>query len=85
MARAVLSYDETPPSSNTNKGVGGRGHPKSVARTKGRWEGIFQMMLMERRVPRRLAKVNVTAELQFVHARRRDADNFYFAIAKPRW
>jgi Holliday junction resolvase RusA-like endonuclease len=79
----VLTYPETPASSNTNAGVGGRGHPKAVARTKGRWEGLFAMMLLAEGVPRNLPRVSVTAELKFRDRRRRDADNFFFPISKP--
>lgn len=77
-------YDEVPPSSNTNSGVGGRGHHHGIARTKLKWEGILQYMLMAAKVPRPLPFVEVSAELQFKDAgRRRDADNWHFAISKP--
>lgn len=79
----TMFYDEVPPSSNTNSGVGGRGHWQGVAKTKLKWEGIFQYMLMAAKVPRPLPSVTVFAELQFRDKRRRDSDNYYFAISKP--
>lgn len=79
----VLTYDEVPPSSNRNSGVGGRGHPQSIAQTKRRWQEIFGWLLLQARVPKNLKRVEVDAELQFKDKRRRDSDNFYFAIAKP--
>jgi Holliday junction resolvase RusA-like endonuclease len=79
----TLVHDEAPPSSNTNSGVGGRGNPHSVARTKGQWEGTFAKLLMMARVPRHLSKVKVIPRLEFRTATRRDGDNFYFAISKP--
>lgn len=75
--------DETPPSSNTNTGVGGRGNPKGIARTKGRWEGMFAMMLLTAKLPRSLSFVRVRPKLEFRTKHRRDSDNFYFAISKP--
>lgn len=83
MPTAILTYDDAPKSSNRNTGVGGRGNPHGIAREKGRWEGIFQVLLMKERVPRPLRHVKATAELQFRDKRRRDADNFYFPISKP--
>lgn len=83
MPSTTVYVDQTPPSSNTNLGVGGRGNPKGVSRTKKTWEGIFQVMLMQARVPRRVEHIHVTPRLKFKTANRRDADNFYFAIGKP--
>lgn len=83
MKTAVLSYDEAPPSSNKNSGVGGRGDPRGIARTKGKWEGIFAMLLMVERVPRGLSHVHVTPELKFRTKNQRDCDNFYLPISKP--
>lgn len=83
MPTATCFVDETPPSSNTNTGVGGRGNPKGISRTKGKWEGIFAMLLMAERVPRHLTRVRVYPELRFKTKNRRDADNFYFAVSKP--
>lgn len=80
---AVLVYDEIPPSSNQNNGVGGRGDWRGIARTKGKWEGIFAMLLLSGRVPRGLEFVSVVPELQFKTKHRRDADNWYFAVSKP--
>lgn len=83
MNRTSTYVDETPPSSNTNTGVGGRGNPKGIARTKGTWEGKFAFMLLAAKLPRGLSLVRVTPRLEFRTPNRRDADNFYFAISKP--
>lgn len=79
----TVYYDDIPPSSNTNSGVGGRGDPRGIARTKRQWEGIFQALLMGAKVPRRRTKIKVVPRLQFRTKHRRDADNFYFAVSKP--
>lgn len=83
MPTATCFVDETPPSSNTNTGVGGRGNPKGIARTKGKWEGMFAVMLLTAKLPRNLSRVRVRPRLEFKTPNRRDSDNFYFAISKP--
>lgn len=83
MTVVVLTYDEIPPSSNDNHGVGGRGHPKAIGKTKRKWGEIFDGLLIASKLPRDLHRVRVTCELKFTDKRRRDADNFYFPIAKP--
>ncbi len=80
---ATLCHNATPPSANTNTGVGGRGNPHAIGRTKKKWEQVFGALLMEARVPRGLSHVRVTPYLRFRTATRRDGDNFYFPIAKP--
>jgi Holliday junction resolvase RusA-like endonuclease len=82
---SVVAYvDMTPPSSNTNTGVGGRGKPQAIARTKGEWEGLFLGALMAAKLPKRLARVHVKPQLKFKRkGKAPDADNFYFAISKP--
>jgi hypothetical protein len=80
---AILTYDDAPPSSNVNTGVGGRGNPHGIARTKGKWEGIYGMLLLAAKVPRGLSVVRVNPQLQFRSKNRRDGDNFYFPISKP--
>lgn len=79
----VVRHNAVPPSANTNTGVGGRGKPQAIGKTKGEWEGLFAKMLMEAKVPRHLSLVKVRAELQFRDKRRRDLDNFHFPISKP--
>lgn len=80
---ATLTLDAIPPSSNTNSGVGGRGHPKAVARTKKVWAQTFGGMLMAAGVPRGCSRIEVNPRLEFRTRNRRDGDNFYFAISKP--
>lgn len=85
MRTQVRTYvDQTPPSSNTNTGVGGRGKPQAIARTKKEWQGLCAVMLMAAKVPRKLSYVKVKPTLQFKrNGKAPDADNFYFAISKP--
>lgn len=83
MPEVTVYVDEAPPSSNKNNGVGGRGHPASIARTKREWEGKFAMLLLAAGVPRGLREVRVTPTLQFRTRNQRDSDNFYFAVSKP--
>lgn len=79
----TIVHDVVPPSSNTNTGVGGRGHPAAIGRTKSEWEGTFAFLLIAARIPRNLASVKVTPRLRFRTANKRDGDNFYFPISKP--
>jgi len=79
----MLSYDQAPPSSNKNYGIGGRGHPQAIARTKRRWEQIWMAELMRRQVPRGCSYVRATALVEYADRRRRDSDNLYFPISKP--
>lgn len=82
---SVIAYlDEAPPSANTNTGVGGRGKPQAVARTKSEWEGKFAAAVMAARLPRRLTFVRVIPQLQFKRkGKAPDSDNFHFPISKP--
>ena len=79
----VLTHNDTPPSSNKNAGVGGRGKPQAIARTKGEWQGIFAILLLQAKVPKRLVHVTATARLEFKNKGRRDSDNFIFPVSKP--
>lgn len=83
MNQVELYHTQAPPSSNNNTGVGGRGDPHAIARTKGEWEGVFAMLLLIANVPRGLTRVRAYPRLKFRTKTRRDADNFYFAISKP--
>lgn len=83
MPTIEVFHNDVPPSSNTNTGVGGRGDPHAIARTKGEWEGIFGFLLLSARMPRRCHRVTVKVRLEFRTRNRRDSDNFYFPIAKP--
>lgn len=79
----TITHDATPPSANTNAGVGGRGSARSVGRTKLEWEGTFGFLLMKAKVPRGLRWVRVKPRLQFRTNQGRDGDNFYMPISKP--
>lgn len=79
----TIFHNAAPPSSNTNTGVGGRGHPKAIARTKREWQQTWGALLLADGAPRGCHRVGVSPRLQFATKGRRDADNFYFPIAKP--
>lgn len=83
MQTITVFHNAVPPSSNTNTGVGGRGDPHAIARTKGTWQGIFGMLLLAGRLPRRCHRITVNVRLEFRTKQRRDSDNFYFPVAKP--
>lgn len=83
MPTITVYHNEIPPSSNTNTGVGGRGKPQAIARTKGTWEGIFGFLILGAGMPKRCHRVTVKVQLEFRTNQRRDSDNFYFPIAKP--
>lgn len=78
-----VGHAQVPPSANRNTGVGGRGSPHAIARTKKAWGDVFGAMMMEAHIPRGLTRVRVTPWLTFRGPQRRDGDNFYFPIAKP--
>ena len=81
--RATLTYHDTPPSANRNNGVGGRGDPRTIARTKSKWQNIFIALLHDAGVPKNLRHVTARPRLEFKTRHRRDADNYYQPISKP--
>ncbi len=83
----TLTYDEVPKSNNAGGG-GARANHYAAHREKKRWEGIFGMLMMVQKVPRRHAQrrpthVGVSVELQFKDRRRRDSSNYYQSVVKP--
>lgn len=78
----VLTYGETPKSLNAG-GTGSRRHWSVGHKEKRQWEGIWGMLLLERRVPRHMVRVYVEVLLEYEDNRRRDAENFRSAISKP--
>ncbi len=78
----TLVYDEAPKSNNAGGG-GSRANHYAAHREKMRWQGIFGMLVMVEKVPRRRAHVSATVELQFRDKRRRDSTNYYQAVVKP--
>lgn len=79
----TVHYDEAPGSVNAGKGGYGK-HWGQAHSQKLAWEGIYQMLFMQAKLPRRLAYVEVNAELQFTTPNtRRDPDNFHHPVAKP--
>lgn len=83
MPTAVLIYDQAPPTSNKNNGVGGRGQPHAIAKTKRLWANIWGSELMRARVPRGCRFVRVRPLVEYQTKGRRDSDNMYFPISKP--
>lgn len=81
-ATYVLSYDEVPKSLNAG-GTGSRRHWSVGHKEKRRWEGVWAMLLMERRAPRHMVKVYVSALIEVEDNRKRDSENFRSAISKP--
>lgn len=78
----ILSYDEIPRSLNAG-GAGSRSHWSKAAAEKRKWEGIFMMLLLERKVPRNMVRCTASALLEFRYRNRRDAENYRPAITKP--
>lgn len=78
---AEVWYDDVPPSMNSS-GSGYRGNPQAAHRVKKKWEGIFAVLLMSAKVPRRLTSVHANASLRFPQARRRDEGNYRMLIEK---
>lgn len=78
----VLTYDEVPKSLNAG-GTGSRHHWSVGYKEKRRWEGVWGMLLMERRAPRGMAKVYVSAVIEVEDNKSRDVENFRSAITKP--
>lgn len=79
----VITYDESPKSLNAG-GAGSRRHWGAAHKEKRKWEGIYGMLLLQRRVPRGMSHCRVREVLlEFRHANRRDASNYQAAIVKP--
>ena len=76
--RAVLTYEDTPPSLNAM----GSGNRFAYQRNKKRWGGIFEGELMVARLPRSLVRVEAAATITFTQRRGRDEGNFRFFIEK---
>lgn len=79
----VIKHNVVPPSSNSKTGLGGRSHWSVQAKTKGEWEGIFCMLLLAARLPKKLESVRAYPEIHFKTKAKRDGDNYYFPISKP--
>jgi hypothetical protein len=74
--------NEVPKSSN-HGGGGSRRHWGVAHREKAKFEGLFLMALLAEKMPRPVARVQATVELQFRRRLRRDPDNYHFPISKP--
>lgn len=85
MKTVILRYGDTPPSLNT---IATRGNRWAVTRAKKRWEGIFMVLLMEKKasiaapLPRRLTRVTAAAMLRFPTRHRRDEGNYRWMLEK---
>jgi hypothetical protein len=77
--KVEVEYDGTPPSYNTYQ----RRHWSVQARLKKEWQGIFEVLLMEQRVPRdTFTHCTARAVLRFPTLQRRDAGNYQTPIEK---
>ena len=79
MTETTLSIPATPPSLNV---VGYRSHWTVGRREKLQWQEWIFIALLEKRVPKGLASVNVSAEMHFTQRRRRDEGNFRAILEK---
>jgi hypothetical protein len=79
MPLAVLQIPDTPPSFND---VGYRTHWAVARGHKRRWQDQLALLLLAKRVPRPLARVDVTATIYFTERRRRDEGNFRVIVEK---
>lgn len=76
----VLVYDDTPGSANTKRGQ----HWTGTRGDKGQWEGIFALLAMKEKLPKRCRFMSIDVELIFTSPNtRRDAENFRQPIVKP--
>lgn len=78
----VLSFDEAPKSIN-HGGLGARGHWGAAHKDKRRWEGVWGMLLLQRKVPRGMMACTCEGVIEFRHAHRRDAENYRPTLIKP--
>lgn len=78
----VISYDEAPKSLNAG-GTGSRAHWSKGYQEKKKWEGLFGMLLLHRKIPRGMTHVTADVLLEFKHRNRRDAENYRSSVSKP--
>jgi hypothetical protein len=71
-----------PPSMNSTRGAGAKGHWRAQHRSKQEWEGLIMVALLEAKVPRGLWSVEARAVLTVPDRIRRDAGNFRFMLEK---
>lgn len=74
-----LQLPDLPPSLNR---VGSRGSHMAFWREKKKWEGMLQIALLEKRVPRGVEYIEATATLHFPTKHRRDEGNFRMMLEK---
>lgn len=78
----VLTHLEAPKSMNAG-GAGSRQHWAVGYREKQRWEGIYTMLLLGRRVPTGMASCTANAVIRWKNRNRRDSTNYIAPIVKP--
>lgn len=71
-----------PPSMNSTRGAGAKGHWRAQHRAKQEWEGLIMVALLQAEVPRGLWSVEAKAVLTVPTRTRRDAGNFRFMLEK---
>lgn len=74
----IVFFDGVPPSYNETRYL----HWSKQAKLKKEWQALWELLLMEARVPRGLVYVEAKAMLRFPTSRRRDEDNYKTPIAK---
>ena len=82
MSTYVIHYDEVPKSLNAG-GAGSRRHWSVANREKKRWEGIWLMLMLAKKIPRGMERCEIGVWLAFALPRRRDVENFRPAFNKP--
>lgn len=73
-----MSIDDVPPSFNETRYA----HWRVASREKKKWQGIFELLLLQQKVPRGVGYVEAEARLRFPVRRRRDEGNFRTPIEK---
>lgn len=79
----VFEWDDVPRSVNAGGG-GARQHWSKGHQEKQSWEGVFTVLALKAKLPKRLDQIAVDVELQFSNpGARRDTENFRHPVVKP--
>lgn len=79
----IVHYDDTP--KTVNKGGGGaRKHWGPGSKEKAMWEGIYMMLFLQGKLPKKLDWVGVGVVLEYTTPNtKRDPENFRHPVVKP--
>jgi len=79
----TVHYDDTP--RTVNKGGGGtRGHWSKGYKEKKRWEGLYMLLFLQAKLPKKLDYVNIHITLEYTTPNtKRDPENFRHPVVKP--